>query len=394
MSLTYFRFDPSPCNFPHPRIPVLPQPNIHHLVWRTNRTRREVRHYTSGRYALGAAYALSGVGTSGALLAPAYHCRTMLDPAIQLNADIALYPLTPNLEPDLDLLMATASNCRTPPRALLLTHYFGVPCKQLNAVANWCKQQNITLIEDCSHLLVPVNDSQTTIRAGYAGQYVVSSPYKFFPCPDGGILWANHGAPLPFQRTAPPGLVAEIRGFYRVISKLLSNQSNTSFFAGITVEETEPLPPSECEWIEETSCWSEEYRPEDRERSSLFVSRWIQRHTDKKWLMTRRRENYLQWVEAVHGLPNCHALFPQLDAEVTPYMFPLFINDSAKYFFLMKNAGLPIWRWDSMAVSECNVARQYRQCLLHLPCHQELTREEILWMVSVLKQVLCHIKKK
>ena len=64
------RFDPTPCNFPPPRVPVLPPLRGARLQWAANRLPTEVRHFSRGRYALLAAYRLAGVGPSGALLAP------------------------------------------------------------------------------------------------------------------------------------------------------------------------------------------------------------------------------------------------------------------------------------------------------------------------------------
>jgi dTDP-4-amino-4,6-dideoxygalactose transaminase len=55
---------------------------------------------------------------------------------------------------------------------------------------------------------------------------------------------------------------------------------------------------------------------------------------------------------------------------------------------LLKQAGLPIFRWDDMAVSDCAVATRYRSQLLHLPCHQSLSERQMDWMVSVVTQVL------
>ena len=99
--LRYHRFDASGCGFPRPRVPVLPPLSLQQLAWRAPSPPSRARHFARGRYALKAAYELSGVGPNGALLAPAYHCRTMLDPAVRLRAEVALYPLTPELEPDL-----------------------------------------------------------------------------------------------------------------------------------------------------------------------------------------------------------------------------------------------------------------------------------------------------
>jgi len=50
--------------------------------------------------------------------------------------------------------------------------------------------------------------------------------------------------------------------------------------------------------------------------------------------------------------------------------------------------GVPVWRWDEMAISNCSVADDYRLHLLHLPCHQSLGEEEMAWMVAAVRIVL------
>jgi hypothetical protein len=69
-------------------------------------------------------------------------------------------------------------------------------------------------------------------------------------------------------------------------------------------------------------------------------------------------------------------------------MFPMLISRPDPDFYLLKQAGLPIFRWDDMAVSTCAVATRYRSHLLHLPCHQSLVERQMDWMVSVVGQVL------
>ena len=123
MSLRYQRFDPSPCGFPRPRVPILPQLDLGEMsLSRSGRgdagrygsgfADRAEYFYTRGRYALFEAYRLAGVGPQGALLAPAYHCRTMLDPAISLAGEILLYPLKADLSPDLVALARLAREVR------------------------------------------------------------------------------------------------------------------------------------------------------------------------------------------------------------------------------------------------------------------------------------------
>ena len=59
-------------------------------------------------------------------MAPAYHCVTMLDPAIALGGDVLLYPLKPDLSPDLESLDSVFAAAGSPVRALLATHFFGL----------------------------------------------------------------------------------------------------------------------------------------------------------------------------------------------------------------------------------------------------------------------------
>ena len=112
------------------------------------------------------------------------------------------------------------------------------------------------------------------------------------------------------------------------------------------------------------------------------------RRTRLSPLISRRRAHYQQWADAVAGLPGARALFPVLAPDCAPYMFPLEINMPNPSFFLLKQAGLPIWRWDDMAVSDSDVANRYRSHLLHLPCHQDLTAEQMGWMTTLVAKVL------
>jgi hypothetical protein len=69
-------------------------------------------------------------------------------------------------------------------------------------------------------------------------------------------------------------------------------------------------------------------------------------------------------------------------------MFPLRIDHPETHFYALKHMGVPVWRWDDMAVSPCGVATGYRERVLHLPCHQELTANQMCWMTEVVGKVM------
>lgn len=386
--LRYHRFDPSACAYPRPRVPMLPPLTREQIGPARPEPATPRRHYARGRYALGAAYALAGVGPAGALLAPAYHCRTMLDPALALGAEVALYPLTPELHADPDGLRRVAAACRSRPAALLLTHYFGLP-REIDAVAAWCRAQGIALIEDCSHALPGSGADAARGRPamGKSGRWAASSPYKFFPCPDGGWLWANDGAPLPAAPLRRPAWGAELRGIRSAWAQWRGRISAPD--AGSIEAELAALADRDThrgrDWLESTDQPSDEFQRGDAGLAGLAVSRWIERHSRLEALVAQRRARYLQWRQAVDALPGIAPLLPDLPAGVAPYMFPLRVRDPAPLFDPLKRMGLPIWRWDDMAASDCMVSRDYRQGVFHLPCHQALDDAQMHWMTTLLR---------
>jgi perosamine synthetase len=380
------RFDPTDCQFPRPRVPLLPTLHWSDLrAGRADSVPRELlegpgaRRFARGRYALRAACQAAGVGAAGALLAPSYHCRTMLDPALALGGRVRLYAVQPDLTPDLASIEALVAEREHPARALLLPHYFGIeqPAGVMRAVEDLCRRHALTLIEDCSHAWQVAQQRQA---GGLApGRALVASPYKFFACPDGGMLWADPGQ-LPPPAAARAGLGAELKAAVAQLAPRAAlapavDASAHSAARGALHREFSERP-------------SGHYDPALADTDCLAVTRWIMRHSSPAAITRQRQTRYRQWLAAAGTLGRARALVPVLPPDCAPYMFPLLISRPDPDFFLLKQAGLPIWRWDDMAVSGCDVATSYRAQLLHLPCHQSLSDEQMDWMVSVVTRVL------
>lgn len=387
------RFDPSPYGFPKPVVPLLAH---HSRRLRCScrpragegKSRGSFRSFTLGRYALSEAYRLAGLVPGTALLAPAYHCVTMLDPAVNLGADILLYPLNPDLSPDLEGLDDLFADAGSPVRALLATHFFGLP-QDFSHLASWCSERDILFIEDCSHVLFAETCRATGI--GVFGKFVTSSPYKFFACEDGGLLYVKDASLLASVVTESPRLVDELRGIKRAIEKRWTHNTPQASIEQIDKQldslANGPTPSTELQYSDYLHP-SSLFISADMRKTALRTSRWLASLSSPDFIARQRKWNYRRWLEAVSGLPNCRALYPSLPEECAPYMFPLFIEHPDPHFFWLKQLGLPIWRWDEMAVSNCAVSREYQLHLLHLPCHQALSEQEMLWMFAVVKNVL------
>jgi hypothetical protein len=380
------RFDPTDCQFPRPRVPLLPT-----LGWQDLRGGRDripralldgpgARRFARGRYALAAACRLAGIGPNGALLAPSYHCRTMLDPALAQGGSVRLYALRTDLTPDLDSIEALVADSRAPARALLLPHYFGIeqPAAAMQAVLALCRRHGLTLIEDCSHAWQVAHKRQAEGLG--PGRALFASPYKFFACPDGGMLWGDPGQLPPPGRTPRRGLAAELKAVRaqlapRAALALVVPGGANSAARGTEHREFSDRP-------------SGHYDPALAGQDCLAATRWIMRRSSPAAIARQRQHRYRQWLAATAQLAHARALFAALPDDCAPYMFPLLISRPDPDFFTLKQAGLPIYRWDDMAVSGCEVATRYRSQLLHLPCHQSLDDAQMDWMVSLVQRVL------
>lgn len=347
-----------------------------------------IRHFSHGRYALGEAYRRGGLDQNSVLMAPAYHCVTMLDPALALGAEVQLYPLTAGLSPDPDKLNEIFAQSVKPIRVLLATHFFGF-VQELSWLKQWCAAKGVTLVEDCSHVLF--NEHYQAEGAGRFGKFIASSPYKFFPSVDGGLLYAPEARLLDRLETLPAAWLAELRGIKRSIERShtprilkrdidLVDQQLDAVTQGSLV----PGVDRNLQRQAQSTLYSEGAS----RVASLRSSRWVIDHSSIGGNVTRRQANYRRWLQALSDVPNCHALYPELPEHVVPYMFPLYIDFPMPHFYWLKQMGVPVWRWDEMAVSTCPVARDYRLHLLQLPCHQSLSEDELNWIVAATQKTL------
>ncbi len=392
MSLDYQVFDPAPCHFPRPRVPVLPcgfqAAGADDAALLADSPKLPGLHYSRGRYALGEAYRRAGLDGGGVLLAPAYHCVTMLDPALALGADVLLYPLLADLGPDPAALDGLVNASAKPVKALLATHFFGF-VRDFSWLQAWCAERGIVLIEDCSHTLF--SERYRAAGAGRYGRFVAASPYKFFPGADGGWLYAPAPDSLSGATVRPAGWRDELRGLKQWLDAARRpsvGMADIAALDGQLAALAVRAPHTGADGRQSRSGPSAQYRPASAGTAALRSSRWLAGHVALSAVIGRRRANYRRWLAAVADLPHCRPLYPELPETIVPYMFPLYIDHPLPHFYWLKQLGVPLWRWDEMAVSACPVASGHRLHLLHLPCHQSLRDDEMDWLLAALTKVL------
>lgn len=392
------RFNPEGFGFPRPAVPVRPWLRTDQLRQQAQspgqalaRAGRVVLPFAMGRYALHAALQASGVGPGTRVLAPAYHCRSMIDGALALGAEVVFYRVTPSLGADLDHLRQLIARGGRPVRAVIAAHSFGFG-QALQAVAEACQAQGIRLVEDCSHVLV---HPAVATGLGLTGDFGIASPNKFFPVEDGGLLWHRPGLAVPAAARGSSPL-AELRGAWHTLQRARQ---------GHEVATAETLPaalghaPTASGGLEAGDSESVAAGPSDhfdarlaRQRGQAGA-RWLAAHVDAPAMAAQRRRRYQQWLDAARQWPEVEALYPALPGPVVPYMVPLFLRSQvAARFQALKYARVPVGRWDDMAMSDCPVARRYRLGLVHLPCHQAIDDAQMDWLLQAATRALADLR--
>jgi hypothetical protein len=273
----------------------------------------------------------------------------MLEPLLAAGCEVALYPVTQGLEPELGFLQPRVSSGN----ALIGTRFFGFDCGIIET-ASFCRQNQLLLIEDLAH---------AAYFDSLHGQFAVTSLIKFLPLFRGGevLLSSSSGfidlVDEQYRQLGTPGAV-QIRSLIRRVKKRL----------GIKV-------PA-----------SDGYRYFDTAqmfRGMTGADRRVLNESVHAEIRSRRQQNYRYLLQHLGDCNDGRPLFGALPDNVVPYVFPFLLKDAA-CFDRLRRSGLQVLRWEEIAPSDCAVSVDYRERLVQLPLHQDLSRQQLDFIVSAL----------
>jgi dTDP-4-amino-4,6-dideoxygalactose transaminase len=361
----------------------------------------DVRLVTSGRVAIGLALRALGVSAGDVVLVPAYHSPSMIPPAHWCGAEVRFYRVHPDTSPDLVDIDAKLVTGKV--RAILATHFFGVP-HDLAPLRALCDRHGIGLVEDCAHCFFGAHDG---VPVGSMGDYAIGSTMKFFPIYEGGCLVSRrhrldvtlHGAGAGFELKAAlnaleaafaygrlPVLRALLALPLRIKSALWRTFKSRGRTGGAEAPPASSLAPS-------SSDSSFEFDPRWADKHSSWFSRTVLRLASPGRIVARRRHNYLDLQRALDGAPGCRPLFSRLPDGACPWMFPLLVDRPQAVFDALKRAGVPMTRfgatlWPGVDASVCANSADLGRRLIAFPCHQSLDDSERTWLHAQVRLAL------
>lgn len=345
---------------------------------------------TSGTAAIALALKHADIKSGDKVLLPAFHCRSMIEPFVAIGARLDYYHISENLAVDTNDIH---SKLDSRSRVLLVTHYFGF-YQDMQSLRTLCDKLRVILIEDCAHAFFGVIGGYPV---GWHGDYTIASARKFFAIQDGGYLISNrHSIENVVLKTG--GWMHNMKAALDVLETAMAygRLKPLSFLSrpflalkfllwnGIKTHHSLQSPLSIGPGV------SAGYKHLDLAwvyaRMSL-ASHCIVYLSDKDRIAAKRRAHYRRLASGLSHLPGVRPLFPDLSDHVVPYMFPLLVNAPDMAFALLKRNGVPIWRWEDIEPSSCDVSRRYSRCLFQLPCHQALRDSETDWIIENVKQI-------
>lgn len=346
------------------------------------------RLLTSGRAALFAAMKALGVQPRDVVLAPSYHCPTLVAPLRAAGAVVQFYPLGADGLPALDSI-----NPAPRTKALVVAQLFGLP-HSLAVVRGWCDAHGIALVEDCAHSFFGQAGERPV---GHWGNLATASVSKFFPVMEGGLLASAR--PLPAQALQPAGTKQQAKAWVDLLERG-SEQGrltgvNTALGALFRLKNGPPRPPStgtpretsEAEMMADCDLARSEQAPPALTRSLLGLPR--------QRIVARRRAHYETLHRLAQKLPGARPLFAALPAHTAPYVMPLWVDNADRAdaaYAALRATGCAVFRWDRVwpgvpDFPDDHGARWRRQ-VLQLLCHQDLREPMLARTCDVIAQSL------
>lgn len=351
-----------------------------------------VRFYASGRAALYHIARHLNAGSKNVFLLPAYHCGVEIEAVLRAGSEVDFYPIKKDLTIDMPGLFGKINETT---RGVIVIHYFGFP-QEMSSLLRFCKEKNITLVEDCAHAFYSRDGSGRWI--GTSGDFALFSMRKTIFLPNGGAVLANGKETLLPERgkehTSRALAKSTIRNILEFEAKRGKGISGCCRLI-LELHQSRQRNGGSPERLSELDNGRSYYDVAEYhyENDISFLSSLLLHHDDYYGTIDARRRNYLLLQDRLAGRLKGNLVFPELPTGVCPLCFPLFIAQRDAVAEKMLALGVepfvfgrvlhPLIREDEFFDSH-----HLADSIIGLPIHQQLTPNDIETVAGALFQAL------
>jgi len=302
---------------------------------------------------------------------PDYFCNSSLIPLKSLGFNIFFYPIsidrTPKLQECRNMLNKNI------PDIILFVNYFGQKLFS-QGLFEIAKENKAWLVEDSAHCIEPIS-------LDHCSDFVMYSPHKLFPIPDGSVLIVRDDGPNSISNEVSSNLFkiynslnkkilkTDLRAykwlFKRVFQKLGANRvSNSSF-------DNENSPS--------------ELRQFNKPAMSFLANQLLKNSIDIKSESRIRKSNYNEWKKILN-INNLDSKIEFSAINYVPYLAEARVLDkkqAKKIYTTFQKANIPVTTWPDLPPQVLNdplkhkVAIEMRFNRIFFPVHSSVNSELI-----------------
>lgn len=307
---------------------------------------------------------------------PDFFCNSSLAPLREFGVKLVFYPITEQMAPDLAACYVLAD--QQPMDLFLLVHYFGQPTPA-ELVASFCEKHGAWLIEDAAHVLQPITG------VGQTGDFVLYSPHKHLPIPDGAVVVVRPNGPAQLTNN---GLALKVLTAVR--STMLNAPGSSKQPAAIWLLKRlaqrlglRARPSTTAFNAVVEPCLAAHAHPRMSTLSRRLLAPLL---PQLQMTATRRNRTAQYWCDVLAFASTDAPVTPHL-TKSTPYLASFSARDShvtEALYARFQQVGLPVTTWPDLPPEvlthpgEHPAATALRRNRFYLPVHQTLSRQQLL----------------
>jgi dTDP-4-amino-4,6-dideoxygalactose transaminase len=334
-------------------------------------------YFFRARNALYHLFRALGFSARERVLVPDYHSGNEVAAIRAAGAGLTCYPVTRGLDIDLDAL---SRRCTPETRAVLAIHFLGWP-QRLDALAAFCRQRGLLLVEDCALSLLSEADG---VPLGATGDFAVFCLYKTLPVPNGAVLVHNRGlAPgldaLALRRCGLAPLLGRTAELLLEWVRGRCDAPGRALFA-LKRAAGKRLRAA---GVERVPVGDMGFDPRQVDVALSPMCEALLRRWDYEAIRRRRRENFAALRERLLG--RVALLKAELPDGACPLFFPILVEDKAAAARALWARGVDaveFWNEGDPQAPAAPAARFLRDHVLELPLHQDLSTSQVQYVAD------------
>ncbi len=372
---------------PHPTL------EFAHLVPATSHKRlsslpraRELHYFFNARAAL--FHVLRSLRREGRtrVLLPAFHCVSVVEPAVRAGMQVSFYRIDRRLEIDAGDLHAL---CGSDVAAVVLINYFGMQAR-IEPLIEGLRAQGVAVIEDCSHSFMLANP---LALSGGRADLSIYSFWKLVPSGIGGGLLSASQWPAP--PLGSPALKDSVVRTKRLLEEVVVSRGLDSLlariYARIEAARVRRRHAAAATRSDSGAAQASAADPalEFDERSASTRLPWLPRHivgcADLQGIVAARRRHSLVYARRRADAAGPRCVLPERPERACPWAFPVIVPQRSRHDLRLRERGIPVWTFGNMlhpalagaaSAAADRDARYLADNLLCLPVHQGIGEQE------------------